>query len=317
MDQPRTLWTILALVILSIAQACTPAPVSAPTPVLLSPLAPYATETLAILPTPTPGATEIPIPTPTPFPYSIARGDTLSSIAERFNVELDEILSANPGIVPQALSVGQMINIPASSEKSQSGSPTAIPVALQMSQVSCYPSGGGRWCFVLVTNPYPDPVENVVVQISLIAADGAVLESLPAYTLINIIPGGSSLPLSIFFAQPAGYSTAVASLQNATQLLPGDTRYLTAFAKNVNVRIRWDGRSADVSGQIAIVAANRNASQVWLVAVAYDKHNRPVGLRRWEWAGRLSADEPLPFDMQVYSTGEIIDHIDIVIEARP
>lgn len=42
-------------------------------------------------------------------PYEIKRGDTLSSIARRFDTTVEAILSANPAVVPERLYVGQVI----------------------------------------------------------------------------------------------------------------------------------------------------------------------------------------------------------------
>ena len=68
-------------------------------------------------PTPTPpfpfGGT--PVPTPLgeePFIYVVQSGDLLSRIAVRFNVTLDALLAANPGLDPAVLFVGQELTIP-------------------------------------------------------------------------------------------------------------------------------------------------------------------------------------------------------------
>jgi len=59
------------------------------------------------------------IPTQPAFPpcpegnyYTIRAGDTLYSIARFFNVSLDDLLEANPGINPERLRIGQVICIP-------------------------------------------------------------------------------------------------------------------------------------------------------------------------------------------------------------
>lgn len=44
--------------------------------------------------------------------YSIRRGDTLYSIANRYNTTINRIIAANPGIVPANLRVGQRITVP-------------------------------------------------------------------------------------------------------------------------------------------------------------------------------------------------------------
>ena len=47
--------------------------------------------------------------------YTVASGDSLASIANRFNVSLDDLLEANPDIENQdVISIGQVINIPSS-----------------------------------------------------------------------------------------------------------------------------------------------------------------------------------------------------------
>lgn len=55
--------------------------------------------------------------TPTPpcqngFYYSIRQGDTLYMIGQRYNVSVDAIIEANPGIDPNMLRIGQIICIP-------------------------------------------------------------------------------------------------------------------------------------------------------------------------------------------------------------
>ena len=54
-----------------------------------------------------------PCPTcPNGFYYTIMAGDTLFSISQKFNVPVQEIINANPGIDPNNLQIGQVICIP-------------------------------------------------------------------------------------------------------------------------------------------------------------------------------------------------------------
>ena len=46
--------------------------------------------------------------------YNVQSGDTLSQIAERHNIRLSQLMSANPGIDPARLRVGKQLNIPSS-----------------------------------------------------------------------------------------------------------------------------------------------------------------------------------------------------------
>lgn len=44
--------------------------------------------------------------------YTIQAGDTFSLIAEKCGLRLQDIIDANPGVDPAALSIGQVINLP-------------------------------------------------------------------------------------------------------------------------------------------------------------------------------------------------------------
>jgi nucleoid-associated protein YgaU len=72
---------------------------------------------VAATPEPSPTAT----PPPTPFVYVVVKGDTMSKIASRFGVTIDDILAVNPKIKdPDKIAIGDEITIP------QPG-PTALP----------------------------------------------------------------------------------------------------------------------------------------------------------------------------------------------
>src|SRR5678815_1554210 len=86
--------------------ACTPTPATQP-PRRPGDLIPYLTATRAATQTPK-GLVPLttPLPSPTPFTYSVQSGDTMSVIAEKFGVALDDLQAANPEISPNAMSVG-------------------------------------------------------------------------------------------------------------------------------------------------------------------------------------------------------------------
>ncbi len=58
-----------------------------------------------------PGEAALP-PCPNGFYYTIKAGDTLYNLSQKFNVPLQEIINANPGIDPNNLQIGQVICIP-------------------------------------------------------------------------------------------------------------------------------------------------------------------------------------------------------------
>jgi len=64
-------------------------------------------------------------PAPTPQVYVIKSGDTLSKVAKRFSVTIDELLAANPEIKdPNKISEGQEIVIPAPAPDAESAAPS-------------------------------------------------------------------------------------------------------------------------------------------------------------------------------------------------
>jgi LysM repeat protein len=91
----------------------TAAPTAAPTEAPTAAPEPTAAPTAA--PTEAPAPTAAPPPPSTPRKYTVAAGDTLRSIAEKFNVSVTALLQANK-LTPQqadSLRVGQELVIPA------------------------------------------------------------------------------------------------------------------------------------------------------------------------------------------------------------
>lgn len=290
-----------------------------------STLIPFATSTRSVdIPTETLHtpegvvAAETPLPTPTPFTYTVQRGDTISSIALKFGVSIDDLLNANPEISPNAMSVGEVINIP-SSPQNPSGESTPTPAPFTVQQIECYSTADqGMWCFVLVRNDLSDFMENVSAQVTLFDENNAVIASQAALLPLNILPPNTSLPLTVFFS-PAIPSNAVPQVQvlTAIRLLPDDERYLPATINNTLVQVNADGRSARVNGQVLLPVDTNAANQVWVTGTAYDAAGRVVGVRRWESDAGLSPGGSLPFAFMVSSLGARIERVEFAVEARP
>src|SRR6266498_4887207 len=261
---------------------------------------------------------ETPLPSPTPFAYTVRRGDTISSIALKFGVSMDDLQAANPEISPNAMSVGQVLKIP-SSPDNPSGEPTPTPAFFTVQQIECYPTADqGMWCFVLVHNDFSDFMENLSAQVTLVDADQTTLASQTALLPLNILAPNTSLPLVVFFP-PAIPFNAKPQVQvlTAIRLLPNDERYLPATINNTLVQVNADGRSARISGVVLLAGAAIAATQVWVAGTAYDDAGRVVGVRRWESKVGLSAGGSLPFEFMVSSIGGKIARVEFVVEARP
>ncbi|MEK6256105.1 MAG: LysM peptidoglycan-binding domain-containing protein, partial [Chloroflexota bacterium] len=74
---------------------------------------------------------------PTPLIYKIVANDTLIGIATRFNIALEALVAANPGLDPNFLIVGADLLIPAGAGSITSELPTPTPVAIIIQSPHC------------------------------------------------------------------------------------------------------------------------------------------------------------------------------------
>jgi LysM repeat protein len=261
---------------------------------------------------------DAPLPSPTPFTYTVRRGDTISSIALEFGVSMDDLQAANPEISPNAMSVGQVLNVPSNPEN-PSGEPTPTPVPFTVQQIECYPTADqGMWCFVLVHNDFSDYMENLSAQVTLVGTDNTRIASQTALLQLNILAPGTSLPLTVFFPPEIPFDAKPqVQVLTAIRLLPNDERYLPATINNTLVRVNAEGRSAYVSGVVLLPGPAKAAAEIWVAATAYDEVGHVVGVRRWESKAGLSAGGNLPFEFMVSSIGGTIAQVEFAVEARP
>lgn len=313
----RTVLILLLSALIFLWTACAPQPTqSTPQP---GDLLPYLTATHAALPTPE-GLVPLttPLPSPTPFTYTVGQGETISSVALKFGVSIDDLQAANPEVNPNAMSVGQVLKIP-SNPDNPSGEPTPTPAPFTVQQIECYPTTNkGMWCFVLVHNDYSDFMENVSAQVTLVDANNVFIASQVALLSLNILPPNTSLPLAVYFPPdiPVDAKPQVQIL-TAIRLLPDDTRYIPATVNNTLVQINSDGHSAQVSGLVLSQSQTSAANQVWVAGTAYDEAGRVIGVRRWESNASLPAGGTLPFEFLISSIGGKIAHVEFAVEGRP
>ncbi len=286
------------------------------------PLLPYSTLTPTVFQPTATGElqpTLAPLPSPTPLLYTVVANDTLIGIAVKFNVTLEALLTANPGVDPRFLSVGKVLFIPIGEAQIASAIPSPTPVSLEGPDPVCYlTSSGGTWCFWLVTNTHAQALENLSAQINLYSQNGELLASQTALTPLNLIPAGSQAPLSAYFPPPSpDWNFARAHLLTAVTVSDEGTRYLPLQMEGLDVDIAVNGLQATARGQVRLASGSMPASLVWIVAVAYDAAGNVVGVRRWESSEALAPGSAQNFVVEVFSLGPPIDHVDILTEARP
>ncbi|MBI5351105.1 MAG: LysM peptidoglycan-binding domain-containing protein [Chloroflexi bacterium] len=277
---------------------------------------PYVTSTPSLTSTPNVLVVDTtPIPTSTPFIYTIKSGDTLSGLAERFKVSINEIRAANPDVSPNSMTIGSTLLIPdPSAAKTDASTPTPAPAPV--TQTVCHPSSdGGLTCFALIQNNSNELLENVSAKITLLDKSSKAIASQTAFLPLDFIPPNSSMPVYVFFPDQVPANVQIQIL-TANQLSLNNQYYLPAVIQNSIAQINASGRTAQVSGLITMPAESKAATQVWVAAVAYDKDGVVVGLRRWE-GGALQPAGNLSFSFSVSSLASAIDSVEFFIEARP
>lgn len=89
-----------------------PAPIIVIDPNAIQPLPPVGPAPSITTPAASGAAADTPAPGSCGSTYTVAAGDSPSSIAEKCGTTTQAILDANPGLDPRALRVGQVINLP-------------------------------------------------------------------------------------------------------------------------------------------------------------------------------------------------------------
>ncbi len=330
----RFAWLALGGMLAALLSGCaapsTPEPTLTPT-LPNSTLPPYQTRTPTLAPT---VPSETPLPsltptleftlTPTLRTYVVKAGDDMTGIAIRFRVKVADLKAANPTVTPNAMKIGTVLIIPGSSTlpteaqvtPSLTLTPTTQPVRLDAPR--CLPTAeGGATCFTLAHNQQDNAVENLTVAVRLLDASGKQIARQQATTPLDLLPAGTSLPVMTTFAPPlpAGY-TPSAALVSYLPASEGAKRYIPVSVQGQSVNILPGGLSAEASGTVASTG-DKPASQVWVVAIAYDAAGEVVGLRRWESSQALPAGGSAPFSLRVYTAGDPIARLDLLAQAKP
>jgi LysM repeat protein len=319
---------ILLIILVNALTACaqeTPQTQLTATPTQAGTLRPYPSNTATNTPLPTGFTSPTPSPTitltPTPLMYEVQTGDDMYSIAFRFRISPEALMTANPTVNPRAMSVGTNLLIPvtpmpaATQTQVMTLSPTPTMPFRTLQEPDCYPDAlGGLWCFVLVINREDGALENVSGLVTL--AQGEDLRQEDAIMPLNLLPAGGALPLIAYFEPPisAGY-TVTTEIPFYLPVMPDDQRYLPISIAEQSVEFRQDGKVAVVTGEITGADGQSKAEYLWVHATAFDEVGHVVAARRWEAELPLTSGEPLKFSINLYSLGGPIERVDVLAEA--
>lgn len=338
LTRAHTRISIFIVILAMTLSACSPAAISpAATPshpaARLGDLTPYrsATPQTANAATATPSPTAAPTLTPTPRTHTVKKGEDLGGIAFLYRVSLEALMAANPGVMPNLMSVGTVLSIPPSTSpqpapdarpNASQPAPTAIP--LEVGALACYRAeDGGVWCFLPVRNNQSMVLEGITAIVRLSGTQAEPVLSQPAFSLIDTLAEGAALPLAVYFspvqvAELAPPFTYSAEIQSA---LPSadDGRYLPVSLEQQKVVVSENGLKASVSVQAALDTPDGSARRLWIAAVAYDDEGHVVGVRRWENAADrpLHSGPPQSVAFSIYSAAGAIERVELFAEARP
>ena len=256
----------------------------------------------------------IPTLTPTPFLYQVEKNDTFTSIAYEHGIKLKELISANPQIDPNFLTIGITITVPIS-ENLTTLLLVPTPIPLELETTSCYQDSLGKLtCFVLVKNNQQFDIENLSASITLESDKTSCTQS--AFSPLNFVPAGSSIPLVAEFQPPIpDYYEISSSLESAIPIHTDDQRYLSLELSSQSITISENLLQAIVSGEVTLTNDDQEAEHLWIIGIGYDSNGKPVGYRKWESYMPLVSGETMVFSFIVYSFNSPIDTVEILTEA--
>lgn len=280
------LLSVLAILLFALLAGCvgqvitrvTPTPSATPTIAVLA----AATQRPTATPAPyTPAPTATPTLTPTPIIYSIARGDTLLQIAQKFGVTVRDLQETNGITDPRSLRVGQELIIPspedAEAERTPTVEPTPLPFAVENITFSNSPLGG-LWCFGEIRNTTGTELEQAGVTVALLDEQGSVVAQEHTYALVDLLRAGERAPFALrFTAPPQRFATYLASPWKGMQGYLG-RYYLDLVARNTaGAGERY--ATYTVTGQIANTGPE-DAVDVIVTVTLYDALGRVIAARR-------------------------------------
>jgi len=264
----------------------------------------------------TPVATATPTVTPTPVVYIVQPGDTLLKIALQFDRSNEAIQEANGIVDPRFLQIGQRIIIPPSQEIPETP-PTATPTPLpiHITGINFQETAQGvLWCLGTATNPGSVALTELVIEAALLDSGGGLLAREAAFTQLDVVRPGQSVPFAILFDNPPSSFAQYQVIARAAIPLSDQTRYYFDL-ETFDLRGAAEGLATyRVTGQLRN-RGNLDAESIRLVVVAYDKDGRVLAQRQAELTVHLlKAGAATSFELELIIPKGVVDHFEVLAQ---
>jgi LysM repeat protein len=283
---PAAARTLLALVPLTVAGCgqvitVTPTPTPAPTATIEVEMLAFSEDPTATPAPYTPAPTLTPTHTPTPVFHTVAAGESLLSVANRYGVSVAALQEANGILDPRTLQIGQQLIIPREEEVEEMASATATPTPLAMEIQNLHFSetpSGGLWVLGEALNISGQPLEQVRVGITLLDENDAPIFESGSLAALDLVDIDERTPFALLLEDaPASFDQYRAYALSAVPAYVG-SYYRDLTVEDIQVESERYA-SYSVSGKV-FNTGPEEAVEVRVVLTAYDPMDRVVAVRQ-------------------------------------
>jgi hypothetical protein len=193
----------------------------------------------------------------------------------------------------------------------------ATPLPLSMTPPACYETpAGSLWCLGLIRNELSIPIDQVVVRIYLVTADGTAVDAKDAHAIRVVLEPGTASPYGVLFnAVPAGTAGPVGILISANHSTDQAARFADLTVRDVQSEVRASG--FHVSGKLVNTTPTA-LRQLSLVVTLLDDGGRVAGFRELRWSAdqMLGPAAVLPFEADAVAQGRGATRVVVSAEGR-
>ncbi|MCC6166008.1 MAG: LysM peptidoglycan-binding domain-containing protein [Caldilineaceae bacterium] len=261
----------------------TPTPTPQPTPTIGIAVV-SATDEPTTTPAPyTPAPTPTPTVTPTPVIYTIQPGESLLTIADRFNISVSTLQEANGILDPRTLQIGQQLIIPREEEDEVAvdATPTPTPLPVTVEHLHFTENAiGGLWVMGEVYNNSGTALEQVRVGVTLLDAQGGSVAQGQGLVALDLVDVEERAPFAILFGEEPGEFE-----QFQAYPVSAVPAYVGSYYRDLAVEEVQTESERYASYTVTGVVRNtgpEEAVSVQVVLTAYDPLDRVIAMRQVE-----------------------------------